>query len=288
MINDFDFYRPGSLTEALEVLTRDGKNVPLAGGTNIMVNMKRAPLEADRVVDLTGIEDLAEIDGDDERLILGAGVTLARLLEWRPSGAGGVQGLLRPMAAAFAGPLIRNLATVGGNLCDASPAADLSPPLLALGARIRLESAREGARSVSLEDFFLGARQTVRRPDELLTAIEIPRPDPQMRCFYFKLGKRKADAISIVSVAVTLQLESGIIEKARIALGAVAPVAMRASGAEAILRGQRPKDSTLVAAASAAAAEARPIDDFRATASYRREMIETLVARGLRRMTEGA
>ncbi len=213
---------------------------------------------------------------------LGGTVTLARLLDWHPGGP--VEALLRPMAAKFAGPLIRNLATVGGNLCDASPAADLSPPLLVLEGRVRLESVR-GSRRLPLEEFFLGVRKTARRSDELLTAIEIPRGRPGARCFYYKLGKRKADAISIVSVAILLELELGEIRDARIALGAVAPMAMRATKAEALLKGNRPTESVLRAAASTAAAEARPVDDFRAGARYRRDMIETLVLRGLRQMT---
>jgi carbon-monoxide dehydrogenase medium subunit len=279
-MNDFDFCRPTSLAETFEAVSRPGRIVPIAGGTNVMVNLKRAPLEADWVVDLTGIDDLRDIEEDGDVIRLGAGVTLARLLEWHPGG--GTEKLLQPMASQFAGPLIRNLATVGGNLCDASPAADVSPPLLVLEASVKLESAR-GSRLVPLEDFFLGVRRTVRRPDEILSTIEIPRPDPAARTFYYKLGKRKADAISVVSVAMKLEMNSGVIEEARIALGAVAPVAMRARSAEEILKGERPTASLLSSAASAAASESRPIDDFRASAAYRREMVETLVLRGLRR-----
>lgn len=283
MINDFDFCRPGSLAEALDVVSQEGKTVPIAGGTNVLVNMKQAPLEAEWVIDLTQIEDLREMQADGETLRLGAAVTLARVLGWRPGGAG--EGLLRPMAESFAGPLIRNLATVGGNICDASPAADCSPPLLVLDARVKLESASRGERWLGLEDFFLGVRETARRPDELLTSIEFPRPRPDDRVFYYKLGKRKADAISIVSVAMLLRLESGIVEDARIALGAVAPVAIRARKAEQVLLGDRPSASVLMEAATTAAAESRPIDDFRAGAAYRRSMVETLVLRGLREMT---
>jgi carbon-monoxide dehydrogenase medium subunit len=282
MTNDFDFCRPRSLAEALDAVSKPERTVPMAGGTNLMVNLQRSPLEADVVVDLTAVDELKVIYEDGDVMRLGAAVTLARLLEWRPGS--GTAALLRPMASHFAGPLIRNLATVGGNLCDASPAADLSPPLLVLGAQVVLESS-QGSRRLPLEEFFLGVRKTARRPDELLTAIEIPRPPPAARCFYYKLGKRKADAVSLVSVAMLLQLESGSIRDARIALGAVAPVAMRATQAEELLRGCRPSDSLLSSAASAAAAESRPIDDFRAGAGYRRDMVEMLVLRGLRRTT---
>jgi carbon-monoxide dehydrogenase medium subunit len=283
MINDFDFCRPRSLTEALEAVSQEGRIIPIAGGTNVMVNMKQAPLEADMVVDLTGIEELKAIQSDKDTLKLGGAVTLASVLEWRPGGA--AEGLLSPMAKAFAGPPIRNLATVGGNICDASPAADCSPPLLVLDARVKLESASRGARRLGLEDFFLGVRKTDRRPDELLTSIEFIRPRSNDRFFYYKLGKRRADAISIVSVAMLLRLESGIVEDVRIGLGAVAPIAMRARKAEAILHGERPSATVLSEAATAAAAESRPIDDFRASAAYRRSMVQTLVLRGLGEMT---
>jgi len=282
MINDLEFSQPRKLSEALEILAGSGRIVPVAGGTNVLVNMKRAPLEADRVVDLNRLDALRAIDAANGAIHIGAGVTFAQILEWRPGGA--VQGLLEPMARAFAGPLIRNLASMGGNICDASPAADVSPPLLALDARVRLESAGAGACSMPLEEFFLGPRKTARRPDELLTRIEFPRPHPGTRWFYYKLGKRRADAISIVSVAMALRVEDGKARDVRIALGAVAPVAMRARRAESILEGQELGEGTMATVAAASRDEARPIDDFRASADYRREMIEVLVRRGLRKM----
>ncbi len=286
MINDFDFAQPQDLPQALQALIHSGTVLPLAGGTNICVYLKRAPLEADLVMDLSRVSALEEIGASDGTIELGARVSFARILDWRPGGA--LEGLLRPMAAAFAGPLIRNLATVGGNLCDASPAADVSPPLLALGARVRLESAGAGARLLPLEDFFRGVRRTARRSDELLTAVEIPEPESHNRWFYYKLGKRRADAISIVSVAIAARLEGRRVESMRIALGAVGPVALRAHRAEELLRGASLSESSIDSAASAAAAESRPIDDFRASASYRREMVATLVRRGLARVASGS
>jgi carbon-monoxide dehydrogenase medium subunit len=280
MINDFAFIQPREVPEALNALTESGRIVPVAGGTNVLVNMKRAPLQADLVVDLTRIEALEPISIHGDNIRLGAGVTFARLLEWHPGGA--VEALLRPMCVAFAGPLIRNLATVGGNICDASPAADVSPPLLALDASVELESAADGLRTLHLSEFFRGVRKTVRRENELLTGVTFAKPNDDERAFYYKLGKRKADAISIVSVAITVKLTSGKVERARIALGAVAPVAMRASAAEGVLQGEPLNDKTIATAAAAAAQEAQPIDDFRAGGAYRRQMVEVLVARGLK------
>lgn len=285
MINDFEFAQPRAVPEALKLLAETERSLPLAGGTNVLVNMKRAPLETELVVDLSRLEELQGIAADNGKIRLGAAVTFAQLLEWRGGGAV-VEGLFAPMCAAFAGPLIRNLATLGGNLCDASAAADASPPLLALDAVVELESAAEGPRALPLPEFFQGVRKTARRPGELMTGIAFARPHEKERRYYYKLGKRRADAISIVSVAMTLRLEQGKVERARIALGAVAPVAMRALEAENILQGGPLSDGAIAAAATAAAKEAQPIDDFRAGGAYRRRMVETLVRRGLNEMRE--
>jgi CO/xanthine dehydrogenase FAD-binding subunit len=280
MINDFEFTQARDVAEALKALCGEGRIVPLAGGTNVLVNMKRAPLAADLVVDLTRLEELKPISDKNACIHLGAGVTFARLLDWHPGGA--VEGLIRPMCVAFAGPLIRNLATVGGNICDASAAADASPVLLTLDANVELQSAARGSRTLPLAEFFQGVRKTARCEDELLTGISFNKPDDDERCFYYKLGKRKADAISIVSVAMTVKLKGDKVERARIALGAVAPFAMRASEAEKILQGEALNDNSIAAAAIAAANECRPIDDFRASGDYRRRMVEVLVKRGLK------
>ena len=183
MINDFEFARPGDVSEALQALAQSGRVMPVAGGTNVMVNLKRSPLPADLIVDLSGLRELSSVSVHNERVRMGAGVTFAQLLEWQPGGA--IEGLMRPMCAAFAGPLIRNLATVGGNVCDASAAADISPPLLALDAMVELQSAAHGRRTLPLTEFFQGVRKTARRPDELLTAIEFPRPAAAERWFYY-------------------------------------------------------------------------------------------------------
>ena len=278
-MNNFDFVQAKNEGEALETLTGTTAVVPLAGGTNLMVNLKRAPLDTDLVVDVSRIDSLQSIAEENDVVSLGSGVTFATLLEWRPGGA--LEALMRPMAKAFAGPLIRNLATVGGNICDASPAADVSPPLLALDATVKLERAGGASRVLPLAEFFQGVRRTARRSDELLTSIELPRPDPADQAFYYKLGKRKADAISIVSIAILLRRKSEKVDHVRIALGAVAPVAMRAHEAEAVLSGNELTERTIIEAAAAAAAEVSPIDDFRATADYRRQMVDVLVRRGL-------
>jgi CO/xanthine dehydrogenase FAD-binding subunit len=284
MINDFEFTQAVDVKEALKILKKKGRIIPLAGGTNVLVNMKRAPLEADLLVDLSQLDTMTSISIDDKSIKLGAGVTFAQLLEWSPGGA--IEGLIRPMCIDFAGPLIRNLATIGGNICDASPAADSSPPLLALDASVELESTDGGTRTLALSEFFQGVRKTARQEDELLTSISFSKPDDEERCFYYKLGKRKADAISIVSIAITVKLSGDKVERARIALGAVASVAMRATEAEQVLQGEPLNENTIAIAANAAAGQSQPIDDFRASGDYRRRMVEVLVKRGLNKIIQ--
>lgn len=282
MINDFEFIRAYDVPEALQALARKDRVVPVAGGTNVLVYMKRGPLAADVVVDLSRLDAIQSISEEGGRVQLGANVTFARLQEWKPGGP--IQALMHPMCAGFAGPLIRNRATIGGNVCDASPAADVSPVLLALDAEVELESAANGPRRLALTEFFQGVRKTAKQRDELLTGVSFPRPGDDERTFYYKLGKRRADAISIVSVAMRVGFAGERVQSARIALGAVAPVAMRAKDAEALLRGEILTVATIGKAAAAAAAESRPIDDFRSGGGYRRQMVETLVARGLKRI----
>ena len=190
------------------------------------------------------------------------------------------------MCKEFAGPLIRNLATVGGNICDASPASDLAPPLLALDASVVLASKAREIRKVKLSNFFQGVRVTDRLPDELMTHIEFKKPVDE-RFYYYKLGKRRADAISIISVAISIKYVKGKVKRARIALGAAAPVPFRSKNTEEVLF-EKPLDAQIVdAAAAAAVADSNPIDDHRASAEYRSRMIEVLVKKGLSHIASG-
>ncbi len=179
----------------------------------------------------------------------------------------------------LASPLVRNRATLAGNLVDGSPAADTVPPLLALDAEVELRS-RGGTRWLPLDDFLLGVRRTARRPDELLTAVRWSVPAPDSRTAFYKIGLRKADAISVVSVAVLVeQDDGGDCVKARIALGSVAPRVIRAREAEDALVGHPLTDEAIAEAARLAAEAANPIDDVRASAAYRKQVAGTLVRR---------
>jgi carbon-monoxide dehydrogenase medium subunit len=189
-------------------------------------------------------------------------------------------------ASKMAGVQVRNLATVGGNLCNASPAADTAPPLIALNARAVIVG-KNGERVVPLEEFFVGVGKSVLAPDEILREILVPRLFPPTHASYLKLEHRAAMDIAIVGVAVFVKpaVASGkqavMGEDVRIVLGAVAPTPMRAKQAEEILRGKELTEERIREAARLAAGEAKPIDDVRGSAWYRREMVEVLTRRQL-------
>jgi carbon-monoxide dehydrogenase medium subunit len=199
---------------------------------------------------------------------------------------------LSQAATTFAGVQIRNLATVGGNICNASPSGDTLPALVVYGAECRLLGPK-GERSVPLESFFTGPGRTVLRPGELLVELHLPPPPPHTGGLYIKHSPRSAMDISTVGVAslVTVEGHNGICREVRISLGAVAPTVVRARSAEALLRGQRPEDRLIQEVARAASEEARPIDDIRGTARHRRAIVEALTGRTLRsaiQMAQGA
>jgi len=249
------------------------------------------------LMNVAGLDELRGIRQEDGHLVVGGGVTVAELLD-DPLIARHAP-VLRGAAAVFANPLVRNRATVGGNLVDASPAADMFPPLLVLSAEVELVS-KDGTRRVPLEEFIVGVRQTLREPQELLAAVRWPVPPPHSAGAFRKLGLRKADAISVLSAAVMVEGDGGGLpspapppelggiekerevvrcQRARIALGAVAPRPIRVHTAEEVLRGQPLTPEVIAEAARLAAEAARPIDDIRGSANYRQRVVGVLVRR---------
>lgn len=278
-MRDFDLIIPRDFAAALDALEGADADVqPLAGGTDMIVNVRAQLVHPRALVALSELGELCEIRRDDGRVRIGAGVTVGHFLK-HPLLKEQAD-IVRQSAAKFANPMIRNLATVGGNLASASPAADLAPPLLALGAQVELSS-KQGTRVLPLEDFFVGPRKTARRADELITRLDWQTRAPHTGSAFYKLGLRQADAISIISVALLLERDGDRCRTARIALGAVAPRPMRAHRAEAVLVGQPITDATISEAARLASEECHPIDDLRGTATYRRRMVAVYVRRML-------
>jgi len=277
MLPEFDLLRPKTLPEALAMLAEDGA-MPIAGGTNVLVDLRTGKHQPRTLIDVTRLPGLRGIQRVDGHLVIGGGTTISDLLhdpliaQHAPA--------LREAAQVFANPLIRNRATVAGNLVDASPAADTAPPLLALDAEVELSS-RAGVRRVPLTEFLVGVRKTVRQPDELLTAVRFLVPSaPGNASHFLKLSLRKADAIAVLSAAVAVTWDAaGRCMEARIALGALAPRPLRATAAEAVLLGQTLTLALMAEAARLAGEATRPIDDIRSTAAYRREVTEVIVRR---------
>jgi carbon-monoxide dehydrogenase medium subunit len=259
----------------------------LAGGTDLLVNMKMGKALPKHVVSLSRIEELRSVTRDQGSLTLGACVTTGELKEQEEIKAE-FNGLCES-AGSLGSALIRNLATVGGNIVTARPAADLPPSLMAYGASVLLKN-EKGERIIPLEEFFKGPGQTIIEPEEILCAVILKEPPPYSGGGYVKLGVRKALEISLVNVAAFVALDgpSGPIQEAKIVLGSVAPIPIRSPSAEAVLMGERPDDALFEKAGNAASKDAKPIDDFRGSAEYRREMVKVLTKRALRMAYEEA
>jgi len=278
MYAEYDLEIPEDLEGALAILA-DGDSratTPLAGGTNLIVDIRGKRERPERVVALGNIGELLGLESDSERISIGARTTVSDLLASAEIAAAAPS--LIDAAKIFAGQMVRNTATVGGNVACGSPAADLVPPLMSLDADVTMTS-KSGTRNVALDDYYFGYKRDARRPDELLTEISWPRPTRNSANSFYKLARRVGDAITVTGVAVTLSVENGACAKARIVLGAVSPVVLRAKSAEALLEGETLTPALIDAAAARAVDECAPIDDVRASAEYRRHTVETLTRR---------
>lgn len=278
----FDYYRPSTLEEAVALLERHDGNVSFfAGGTDLLVAMKEGKVRPRTLVDIKNIQDLSAIRTEDGGLRLGAGVN-TRAIAQSPMVRERFP-LLSQALRTLGSMQIGNRATLGGNLSNASPAADSAPPLLALNASVQLVGPR-GERQVPLDNFFLGPGKTVT-DCELLTEIRVPSASPRGRGTFYKLGPRGApEDICIASVALFAVPDAAgrRWEEVRIALGAVAPTPIRARNAEQALRRQPIEGEAAVDAARLAAEkDAQPITDIRGSAGYRRAMVQVLVGRAL-------
>ncbi len=276
----FDFHEPTTVEEACRIIADLGDTARLiAGGTDLMVNMKKKVLSPEHLVSLARIENLKEIDFSDHLVKIGACITVAELCESEKNGK--MLSALAQGAKSLGSPLVRNLATIGGNISSARPAADLPPSLMAYDAKVILKSST-GERAVSLEGFFTGPGITVMNPDEILTEIQVEVPPVNAGAGYINLGIRQAQDINIINVASYLALDDdNTIQTARVVMGAVGPTPIRAPSAEKILMGEKPDKNLFEKAGKAASQDSCPISDFRGCDEYRDDMAGVLTKRTL-------
>ncbi len=297
------YHKPSTIEEAIDLLGAYGKRAALiAGGTDVMVMIKRKLMAPETLVSLRGIPALHELRYEAAALSIGAAVT-HRTIEQSPV----VRRTFTALTDAedvLGSVQIRNVATIGGNICTAAPSADTAPPLLVLGAQVRTAS-RAGERTIAMEDFFAGPRTTALGDDEIAVGLTVPDPLPYSASAYWKHQRRRALDIPILGVAVSLTLDTDAVSRpvdlysrepiseqfralagdrlrcreVRIALGVAAPTPIRALKAEKLLAGNVIDGDVMEAVARAAADEASPRDSFRGEAWYRREMIRVFVQR---------
>jgi carbon-monoxide dehydrogenase medium subunit len=277
-MRSFDYLEPATLEEACSLLRQHGDEArPIAGGTGLLIMMRQRLLNPAVIVSLGRIPDFDRIhfNGADG-LTISAGARHrdielnAAVRQHYP--------LLHETFRKVAQPRIRNMATVGGNLCQGDPLTDPGASLMALDASVTLQNA-DGKRTLPVEDFFVDYYETALRPGELLTEIQVPPPKPGLRWAHIKFTPRTAEDFATIGVALAIETGNGICKDIRIALNSAGPKIFRARRAEEILRGQLTTDALIRAAAEAASEESDPMEDNRGSADYKREMVKVMVRR---------
>ena len=275
-MSDLKYFAPTTLDEAVRLMAEyKGELKVLAGGTDLMPKINYYENMPKAIIYVGGL-GLNYIKSDGKGLLIGAGTPIAKILQ--SSEAAQLAPVLVEAAEQHSSPAIRSAGTIGGNIMNASPAADMVVPLYAMDAVLTLVSGR-GERAIRIEEFFTGPGKTVCAPDELLKEIRVPQAGG--KAAFIKLGKRKAQILSVISAAVRLDQEGEACKDARIALGSVAPTVIRCPQAEALLKGSRITPDLLCQAAEAAIGACSPIDDVRATAWYRKEAGKGIVRQTL-------
>jgi carbon-monoxide dehydrogenase medium subunit len=272
----FEHYAPDSVEELLELLKSKPNAKLIAGGTDLLLQMKEGTAQPETVVSLKNVEELGGFSVSKNGYRLGTGMTLRRITRSNEL-TQNFPGLIYA-AGVVASEQIRSLATLGGNICNASPSADMVPPLIALDAVVQLVSS-QSQRELPLSEFFKGPGESVLKGGEILHSIFLPQPSGSM--IYSKHAPRKYMDLAVVGVAVRLAKKNGKINEARVALGAVGPVPFRAEKTEALLAGQTLTTELMREAGEMAAGECVPIDDIRGSAWYRKRMVKVHVRRNL-------
>lgn len=275
---NYSLHRPTTLKEALELLRTLDMVKPIAGGTDLIILLRDGVIGAKHLVDLGRIEELRYIREEGDAIRIGAMTTHTQLL--RSELITEKVPVLRKAAASIGCVQIRNQGTLGGNLCNASPAADTAPALLVLDSNLTIASA-EGSRSIPIGDLFTGPKMNSLRQGELLTEIRFQVSPAGSGASFQKLGRRRGLGLSVVNAAAYLEVDGGVCQEARVALGAVAATPLQMHAVEEILKGKQLSQKLIEDAAYACRGQVRPIDDIRASAEYRREMARVLMRRAL-------
>lgn len=283
--DDFTYFAPRSLPEVWDLLRQhEGEAKILAGGQSLIPLMKLRLANPAYVIDLRNVPGLATLEERDGSLVIGAMVR-ETTLEYSPLIQRRYPGI-HEASAVVADPLVRNFATVGGNVAHADPANDHPAMLLALGAQVTAQGP-QGNRTMALDDFLVDTLENALHEDEVLTDILVPQPQAHTGSAYLKL-ERKVGDYAIAAVGVMVALDGGVISRAGIGLTNVGPKAIRAKQAESFLVGKQPDDATLREAARLAAEAAEPATDLHGPADYKRSMVRTLARRALRLATQRA
>ena len=282
----FEYLEPATIEEAVSLLTKyDGRAKVIAGGTDLVVQMREKAVKPDYVIDIVNIPGLDYINYDEKQgLSIGALTTISSL---EKSAELRMKYPVISLAASKLGSVaIRNLGTLGGNLCNAAPSAEMAPALIGLSADAKIVGPG-GERIVPLENFFTGPGSTVLKKGGLLVEVQVPVSLPGTRGVYLKHAIRGMVDLAIVGVAVVIVIEprDGVCQDIKVTLGAVAPTPMRAHSAEGVIKGRRIDEGLIEKSAEAASAEARPISDVRASAEYRSEMVKVFTRWALRQVT---
>jgi len=286
-MKNFECFEPKTVDEACSLLARHkGMAKVLAGGTYLLKKKKKRVISPQYIVNIKGLPNIDYIHYDNsEGLKIGS---LATIYAIETSSVVKEKfGMLAEAAHKLGSAQVRNLATIGGNLCHAAPSADTAPALIGLGARVKIKGLA-GERSILLEEFFKGPGETALQADEILTEIQVPNSPPRTAGVYIKHSIRKAMDLAIVGVAVVVTADpaDGICSDVKIVLGAVAPTPMRAKEAEETVRGKKIEDALIEGAARIASREVQPISDVRASAEYRQEMVRVLTKRAFNQAWE--
>jgi CO/xanthine dehydrogenase FAD-binding subunit len=279
-LSRFDYYAPETIGDACELARKLGEGTMfMAGGTDLLIKIKRKLLNVSAVIDTKKIKELNQITFDEKNgLVIGATVTLTAI-ETHPL-IKEKYSAIAEAAAATANVQIRNMASVAGNLCNAAPSAENAPVLMAMGASVTVESS-DNKRTIKLDEFFTGPGQNVLKQGELVKSINVPVPPKGSGTSYQHISARGKVDISAVCVGAMLTMKGDICKDARIFLGAVAPTPMMAKNAQNILKGKKITEELLQTAGIEASKECKPITDMRASKEYRTLMVAVLTGRAI-------